>query len=120
MAPDGQTVVVLERPCHPDTTAWQQPDDALRAEAVSLLADHGLVARDEVVASTHHEVPFAYPILEVGAAEKAGRLKQYLDRFDNLHRLGRSADFAYTHTHDLYSDARTLTQSLAARTPPAA
>jgi len=120
MAPDGQTVVVLERPCHPDTTAWQQPDDALRAEAVSLLADHGLVTRDEVVASTHHEVPFAYPILEVGAAEKAGRLKQYLDRFDNLHRLGRSADFAYTHTHDLYSDARTLTQSLAARTPPAA
>jgi hypothetical protein len=68
-----------------------------------------------VVASTHHEVPFAYPILEVGAEEKAARLKQYLDRFDNLYRLGRSADFTYTHVHNLYAQARRLTDRIATR-----
>ncbi|WP_233993533.1 protoporphyrinogen/coproporphyrinogen oxidase [Salinibacter altiplanensis] len=120
MAPNGQTVVVLERPCHPDTAAWTRPDDALRADAVSLLTDHGLLQGDEVVTSAHHEVPFAYPILEVGAEEKAECLKQYLDRFDNLHRLGRSADFVYTHTHNLYSRAKSLAQSLTTDAAPAA
>jgi hypothetical protein len=84
------------------------------------LTDHGLTGGNEVVASAHHEVPFAYPILEVGAEAKAERLKQYLDRFDNLHRLGRSADFVYTHTHNLYSRAKALTRSLATDATPAA
>ena len=62
----------------------------------------------------------SYPILDVGAAEKADRLKSYLDRFENLHLLGRSADFTYTHVHNLYARAKVLAQHLAKRTPSAA
>jgi hypothetical protein len=53
-------------------------------------------------------MPFAYPILGVGAAETARELRGYLDRFENLHLLGRSAGFAYTHVHELYAEAREL------------
>ena len=117
MAPDDQTVVVLERPCHPNTEDWAQPDDILRTAAVDLLADHDLIAgSDEVVASTHHAVPFAYPILDVGADKKADRLTTYLEGFDNLYLLGRSAQFTYTHVHTLYARARTLTEQIAAQT----
>jgi len=118
MAPDDQTVVVLERPCHPNTEAWTQPDAALCQAAETLLANRDLIDDDtEIVATAHHAVPFAYPILDVGAEEKAERLTTYLDRFENLHLLGRSAQFTYTHVHSLYAQARALTGRLAARTP---
>lgn len=114
MAPDDQTVVVLERPCHPGGADWDRPEAELRADALNLLADQNLVGDDDaVVASDHHAVPFAYPILEVGTEAKVERLRAYLNRFENLHLLGRSADFSYTHVHDLYADARGLAQQMA-------
>jgi protoporphyrinogen oxidase len=120
MAPDDQTVVVLERPCHPGSDGWKQSDAALRAQAVTLLTDEGLLdEREAVVASTHHAVPFAYPILEVGTDAKTERLTAYLERFKNLHLLGRSATFTYTHVHNLYAQARRLTQRLASARQPA-
>ena len=113
LAPDDQTVVVLELPCHREDDAWDQSAEDLREAARSLLVTQGLIGGDEVVAFDHHTVPFAYPILEVGAEEKAERIGRYLDRFENLHRLGRSADFTYTHVHNLYARARALTDRLA-------
>jgi protoporphyrinogen oxidase len=119
MAPDDQTVVVLERPCHPETEAWTQSDEVLRENAVHVLTEQGLIdGDDEVVAADHRAVPFAYPILEVGTENKAERLTTYLERFENLHLLGRSAEFTYTHVHNLYAQARTLTEDLASQPKP--
>jgi len=120
MAPDDQTVVVLEWPCHRDDEGWTQSADALRNAAVDVLCAQGLIDGDEVGAFDDHAVPFAYPILDVGAEQKAERLKVYLDRFENLHRLGRSADFTYTHVHNLYDRAKALTERLAERAPSVA
>jgi len=118
MAPDDQTVVVLERPCHPGTDAWEQPDAALRDEAVALLRAQGLVeADDTIVAADHRAVPFAYPVLDVDAEEKAERLTAYLRQFDNLHLLGRSAQFTYTHVHSLFARARRLAARIAPPEP---
>ena len=119
MAPDDQTVVVLEWPCHRHDNGWDQPASALRTAAVDLLRSQGLIeGDDEVVAFDSHAVPYAYPILDVGAEAKADRLKSYLDRFENLHLLGRSADFTYTHVHNLYARANALTQRLAEQPTP--
>ena len=112
MAPDDQTVVVLELPCHRDDKAWDQSSDALRDAARTLLQNQGLLDAD-IVAFEENTVPFAYPILEVGSAKKAERLRDYLDRFENLHLLGRSAHFRYTHVHNLYARAKHLTRRLA-------
>ena len=121
MAPNDQTVVVLERPCHPGADDWEQSDAALRRQALTLLTEQGLLNdSDDVVAFAHHAVPFAYPILEVGTEEKAERLTTYLEGFDNLHLLGRSAKFTYTHVHNLYAHARTLAEQIATRTEPVA
>jgi len=119
LAPDDQTVVVLERPCHRDDPAWKQSADDLREAARALLVAQGLIDGGDVVAFDHHTVPFAYPILEVGAEEKAERIGAYLDQFENLYRLGRSADFAYTHVHNLYARAKALTARLADETSAA-
>jgi len=117
MAPNDQTVVVLEQPCHPESEAWTQSNEALRDTAVDLLTEQGLIddGDDEIVAATHHTLPFAYPILEVGSEAKAERLTTYLDHFENLHLLGRSAQFTYTHVHNLYAQARALTAQIASQ-----
>jgi len=114
MAPPGQTVVVLERPCHRGDEAWSLPGSALTEKAATLLVQQGLLdTSDEIVATADHAVPFAYPILEVGTEEKAEQLQEYLGRFHNLHLLGRGARFRYTHVHNLYARAKTLTRALA-------
>ncbi len=118
MAPDEQTVVVLERPCHPGGEGWEQSETSLRRQARTLLTEQGLLEDgDTVVASTHHAVPFAYPILDVGAEAKSTRLTEYLRDFENLYLLGRSAQFTYTHVHNLYAEARRLTKRLTASSP---
>jgi len=114
MAPDDRTVVVLELPCEQDDAAWKLSPTALRTKAVHLLQDQNLIGgAGEVVAFDDHAVPFAYPILDLGATDRARTLKDYLDRFENLHLLGRSADFRYTHVHNLYANAKTLARELA-------
>jgi UDP-galactopyranose mutase len=72
-----------------------------------------MAADDAIVAADDHAVPYAYPILEVGSEEKAERLQRYLDPIQNLHLLGRSARFRYTHVHNLYARAKTLARRLA-------
>jgi protoporphyrinogen oxidase len=119
MAPDDQTVAVLECPCDRDDDVWTQSSDALRESARALLAAQGLTAGDTVVAFDDHTVPFAYPILEVGTEETAEELQAYLGRFDNLHLLGRSARFRYTHVHNLYAQAKALADRLAPTDAPA-
>ena len=123
MAPDDQTVVVLELPCNRGEEAWAQSPDALRESARSLLAAQGLTDDTDVVAFEYRTVPFAYPILKIGSDEKAEQLRTYLGRFKNLHLLGRSAHFRYTHVHNLYARAKSLTRRLAETTaalsPPA-
>ena len=112
MAPDDQTVVVLEQPCNPGDDGWTTSDDSLKRAAVDLLELQNLINDDKVVAFAAHEIPFAYPVLEVGSEQKAGRLRSYLNGFQNLHLLGRSAQFHYTHVHDLYAQAKELAQVL--------
>ena len=113
MAPSGQTVVVMELPCDPGSDPWRMDAGRLRRLARRTLVDHDLIADDETTVFTSHPVPFAYPVLECGTDRKARRLRRYLDRFENLHLLGRSAQFTYTHVHDLYAQARRLMDELA-------
>ena len=119
MAPDDQTVVVLELPCDRNDTAWTQSSDTLRESARALLTAQGLARGADVVTFDDHTVPFAYPILEVGSHETADRLRNHLSRFDNLHLLGRSARFRYTHVHALYARAKRLARRLADEDPRA-
>ncbi len=114
MAPPDRTAVVLELPCDPGDAQWETPPDDLKRMAVDLLSSQGLAAPEDVVAFDTRAVPYAYPVLEVGTEAKAEQLKDYLGRFENLHLLGRSARFVYTHVHTLFAQARQLADRLAA------
>ena len=106
MAPPGQTAIVLEVPAQPGDEHWSMDDAPLERRLRESLAATGLLRAGEILAFRSFRVPFAYPVLEVGFEEKARQIAGYLASFENLHLLGRSAQFQYSHIHDMFRLAR--------------
>lgn len=115
MAPPGQTAIVLEIPAQPGDEHWVADDARLGATLRESLAATGLLRAEEILAFRSFRVPFAYPVLEVGFEEKARRIADYLASFENLHLLGRSAQFQYSHIHDMFRLARETVGEIASR-----
>ena len=108
MAPDHQTALVLEVPCHETSAHWRMSDASALRSVFSLVKQVEPLKESEILNSTAIRLPFAYPILEIGIEKKVGLLMDYLSGFENLHLLGRNAQFSYLHTHDLFLGAQNL------------
>lgn len=108
VAPDDQTAIVLELPCHESSPYWHMDESELINRVLAALNNVEPVNADEVIQTAVYRLPYAYPILEVGIDKKVEELAQYLKGFENIHLLGRNATFRYLHTHDLFSTARDL------------
>jgi protoporphyrinogen oxidase len=115
MAPAEQTAIVLEIPCQPGDEHWSMDDTRLGTELRESLAVAGLVREEEILSFRSFRVPFAYPVLEVGFEEKARRITEYLESFENLRLLGRSAQFQYSHIHDMFGLARATIREIASQ-----
>lgn len=113
MAPAGRTSIVLEIPCQREDAWWTMPEEELRGSLQHELRRLELVGGPEVLDFRSYRVPFAYPILETGFEERSQRLLAHLERFDNLHMVGRSALFRYTHIHDMFRMGRELVEEIA-------
>ena len=70
------------------------------------------IGEGEVVSFGAYKLPFAYPVLEVGFADRIEGLVRYFRTFDNLHLTGRSSLFRYVHMHDLLRAGRDLVADL--------
>lgn len=112
LAPPSQTAIVVECPAHADDELWTMPEPAFRTLVLQHLQDRDIIAEGEVLWSESRALSHAYPVLERGTPERAERLLDALGFLDNLHLIGRSATFRYTHLHDLFGDARSLVQQL--------
>ncbi|MEX2584558.1 MAG: FAD-dependent oxidoreductase [Gemmatimonadota bacterium] len=115
MAPREQTAIVLEIPCTQHGEYWTADDGYLERVLRQSMAADGLIPLDEQLPFRSFRVPFAYPVLEVGFEDKVRRLADYLTSFRNVHLLGRSARFQYSHIHDIFSSARATIEGLASR-----
>lgn len=102
MAPEGQTVIVLEIPCFSDSTMWKMSEEDLQAKVWESLCRVKSLNTDEILHYQTHRLPFAYPVLEVGFEEKISFLIDYFQQFENLYLTGRSSLFRYLHLHDLF------------------
>ena len=108
MAPKNQTVIVLELPCYSNDAVWNMSEEALRTKVWEALRRIKPILIEEVICYQTYKLPFAYPVLEIGFAEKVARLVEYFETFKNLHVTGRSARFSYLHLHDLFKTGREL------------
>lgn len=112
MAPKNQTVIVLEMPCYSDDAVWNMSKETLRTQVWEALHRIKPMLIKEVICCQIYKLPFAYPVLEIGFAEKVTRLIEYFETFENLHLTGRSARFSYLHLHDLFKTGRELVEQI--------
>lgn len=112
MAPAGKTAAVVEMPAFSTDPWWQEEEDRLTAEVSSALERIGLIDSDEIVRAATYRVAYAYPVLDTSFRGKVEHLLAYLRSYENLDLIGRSAQFEYTHTHDLFAAARETMQKM--------
>ena len=113
MAPEGQTVIVLELPCYSDDTVWNMQESELKTEVWKALQRVKPISQTEVIHYQAYRLPFAYPVLEVGFEENVARLVAYFETFENLYLTGRSSLFRYLHLHDLFKAGKEVTERIA-------
>ena len=113
MAPNGQTVIVLELPCYSDDAVWNMSEVELQTEVWKALQRVKPLFREEVIHYQTYRLPFAYPVLEVGFEERVTRLVRYFETFENLYLTGRSSLFRYLHLHDLFKAGKEVIERIA-------
>lgn len=113
MAPEGQTVIVLELPCYSEDGIWNMQALELQTEVWKALQRVKPIAQTEVIHYQAYRLPFAYPVLEVGFEENVARLAAYFETFENLYLTGRSSLFRYLHLHDLFKAGRDVVEQIA-------
>lgn len=100
MVPEGKDSLCVEVNSHTDDAAWDKPE--LLIERVKRdLIKVGLVSRVEDIGNIHIEkVKNAYPIYTIDYPRHLKRVKESLDRFENLELAGRTALFWYNNMDD--------------------
>jgi len=95
LAPKGKTHIVAEYFCFANDEIWNSSDQ----ELFDMTADHlvalGFIQKEDVVDGCVLRKLKAYPLFEVGYQEKVEVVTRYLDKFCNLHCVGRSGNFKY-------------------------
>jgi len=103
MAPPGKTGLVVEYFCREGDEYWRRDATSLASEAMADLAKMGLVSPDWLEDCMVVRLRKAYPVYNIGYEDNMRAVRGYLDRFGNLHRVGRNATFLYT-SSDHYID----------------
>lgn len=112
MAPEGQTVIVLEIPCFRENAVWRMSDSALQDATWQALCRVKPLDSDEIIHYRTYRLPFAYPVLEVGYEDNVKHLLDYFVQFENLYLTGRSSLFRYLHLHDLFKSGKAVIEQI--------
>jgi len=92
---DPSTVSLgLEYFCREGDETWNMADPAFLSFAAGELEKIGLIRRADVLDGTVVRVPKAYPAY-FGEYRGIGKVREYLDRFDNVYAVGRNGMHRY-------------------------
>ena len=111
MAPKGKTCIVVEIPFAMSSGLNCSAQDSL-AMVESILIKKGFIEKDDVEGCKSIDIPYAYPVIKKDTGNELHKVFNYLSRFENLHLIGRSADFKYSHVHDLFESANSIINKL--------
>ncbi len=95
MAPEGKTHIIAEYFCFDADEIWNSPNAELVSMTVRQLETLGFINKNEVIDTCVIRVPRAYPLFEVGYTKYHTKILGYLEKFKNLHIIGRGGLFRY-------------------------
>jgi protoporphyrinogen oxidase len=113
MAPEGQSLVVMEFFSFKGDQVWNKTDSRLVDITVENLEALGFIKKEEVIDSAVIRTQKAYPLFEVGYDRNCAEIADYLGRFRNLHIAGRGGMFRYYNMdHAIHSGISTAEKIL--------
>lgn len=112
MAPAGATSLCVEIFCSTGDEAWCRPDDDLVDAVAAELGRLKFLARNRITAAHVLRVSHAYPAHHIGYAADLARASGAIDRWPNLHLLGRTGTFRYLNMDAVIRDGLALAREL--------
>ena len=112
MAPDGYTSLAAEVFTSQGEPTWEQPDEALVKRAADDLTGIGFMPSGSLHQGWVKRVRFAYPVYDIGYADKVKAVHKFLDQWPNLHLVGRTGSFRYMNSDGVIEDALRLADYL--------
>jgi protoporphyrinogen oxidase len=106
------TSLALEIFSSPGEPAWESPDTDLAGRAVDELAGVGWIRRADVTHSWVLRVPYAYPVHDLGYAERFAKARDALARYPALRLVGRTGAFSYMNVDGIVEDCFRLAREL--------
>ena len=106
MAPKDKTCIVVEVPCEKDDLLYNCDDDQFLEIIIVSLLKNNLIDKKNIIDSISLKVPYAYPILNQSSIPNLEKITSFVKTYTNLCNIGRSAQFQYLHTHDLFLQAK--------------
>jgi len=117
MAPAGKTLLVTEHFCFRGDAIWSASDHELTESTVASLVKLGFINRAEVIDSVVLRVPEVYPLFEIGYMQHCRKICDYVDRYSNLHLIGRSGLFKYYNMDHAIESGMAAAEELLAKHP---
>ncbi len=105
----------LEYFCAEGDALWNMTDSAFLTFATAELAKIGLIAKDDVLDGTVVRVPKAYPAY-FGAYREIGKVRAWLDAFENLYPIGRNGMHRYNNQDHSMLAAKAAVECIASGT----
>ena len=112
MAPRDKTCIVVETPYDHETLPGPISKKEIFEMISNILIKNKFIKREQIIGHKIMDAKYAYPILETGIEDLLEPIFSYLDNFENMYTIGRSAQFRYIHTHDIFMQARSVINKL--------
>jgi len=113
------TSLALEVFSSPGEPTWDSSDADLAGRAIAGLDSVGWLQRADVTHTWVLRVPHAYPVHNLGYAERFAKVRRVLDRHPGLRLVGRTGAFSYMNVDGVVEDCFRLARELGLSTDAA-
>lgn len=96
MSPPGKTSLFIEFFCWKNDRLWRKNRSQLLALALPYLDNLFSIKKKDIISVHILKEEYAYPVYDLNYLKNLGKVKKYLDSFQNLIYIGRAGRFKYT------------------------
>ena len=112
MAPHEKTCIVVETPVGTDKVNIETNKENVYEMVVEYLTNKKLLKKESIIKYNIVDIKYAYPIIYKDTGIKISKISSYFQEFENLHLIGRNADFEYLHTHHIIDKSEKLVNKM--------
>ena len=96
----------MEVPCNKSDQIYNLSENEFISCLIKSLTKMNLIDKNKIIESLSFNIPYAYPVLKNDTINNVEQIKKYFNDFTNMKIIGRSSQFKYLHTHNIFKIAK--------------